>query len=884
MSAARARNVRTDCGALALLLAMVAGPAAAATKTYEPCPDASYVLSSGAVFEEDATSDTITVEDGTVSLGDSCPGSAAAKLRIKAGRTKTVIRAAWDACAGKIGKVRLKLAIDRPTCERVTGKIGYRDPSGVTARVPVAATADVGDSIRIGAFNVQFLPSTVFQKPLDHADKIAKRIVESGYDFIVLSEVFDDEAGERFRELLGNPVSGRPAHYPHHISELDGDTVLAEQSGLAIFSKFPFINVLSAGCDGSSCDGDCIGSACGNVVFLTYHECDDTAWPWDIGDCDADKGMAYARLRNPVTGTVYSVLWTHTQASYPGADTPSDEQAHVETRKQQLGLAGYLLNNHRPADGGGDQVFLMGDLNIDGNLAQPNLGNTGDAPNRYEFDYHFTQTNDFFQGYFLDPWQLENSPSGTDPGLTNMTHYEGNAGARLDYIARHAPNSPQLALPGGNDLCFQHMTVAYNLFWSDDPARYRPKGMGLGGEFSLSDHFGVNADINRWAPQCRPADAAVIAPAPGVPTTFSGEIQHPGGMQWWRVDSPGSHSIAILDSANQVVTDDFIVTMYRASDLSTPINPYRHETSTVTLNQEQITASRHEILQPPYYLRVSHRYRTQTGPYRLLVLRHDCASLEQSCALRPALFKDHVLPNVFQGRDEAWFDLETDALPAGVAPQGLQFLVDRVHPDAAGLYTLRLYDTDGLTQLGETSAATDEGSGLLTLRLARSEDRRRKMFLTVTRASRANYAAGTETDFSIGWTSNLSILFANSLGVTLQAVTENDDISADDEIRFSYVRKDGVVSGSHTIVDEDFEAGEVANVAPLLQVPNYFYDEVQVRFLEDDDTSGSDILDFTIDALLPTDTQPLLDTHQQRSFDTGGDYVLRYSVGHYLPD
>ena len=657
----------------ALLLALGLGVAtlpATARERPVPCPDTTYTIASGPIFPDDPTSDRIHVVGESITIGASCSVLEARKATVRASRRSTRLRGVWDGCAGTAAeKVKLALDVDQATCERVVGRVVFkffdvRLGKTVKIKIPVLALPNTEDSIRIGTFNTQFLPSTVYEKDPDDAMRMAERIKASGYDFIVLNEVFDDEAGQSFTDhLAGN--------YPHYIQELDGDTVLAEQSGLAIYSRFPMLTMLNPGCDGTSCGGDCIGSVCDRVAFWVYHVCDDTAWPWDIADCDSDKGMALVRIRNPHTSRVYNVFFTHTQASYFGPDSQEDVEEHFETRREQLRYAVDLLNDHLTQQQYTSQdIFLMGDLNVDGNLNNPVLP-LGIAKNKYEWRVHFGIASDHFQGFYIDPWEKEQSPLGVDAGITNHTEYAqaGGGGARLDYIARHAPNSPSLAVPGERDLCFQHMTLAYNLFWADKPGDYEPKGLGEGGLYSLSDHFGLNADVNRWAPQCRPVEAAVLMPPPGSRQLANGRIAWHGGMQWWKVEEPGTYSIALVDATTLQGTTDYVKTVYQEKDLSTPVGPYKHETTEVQILgvHEPIVADKYEILQPPFYVRVQHRYRTAKGDYRLLVLRHDCTTKEQACLLRPGTTKAHAMPPISLGTlDEAWFELDTEKIPGNL--------------------------------------------------------------------------------------------------------------------------------------------------------------------------------------------------------------------------
>ena len=842
------------------------------------CPDARYVIATGPLVREDRSSDVLTVRGEEVTLGQGCEEGASSLTRTERG---ILLEAEWAGCVEGL-RVNIEAIVDAATCESIDGVVSVQEAGKAEwLRFPLLALADTGESVRFGAFNTQYLPSTVFNKdPGDErvaAKKMSERIKKSGYDFIMLSEVFDDEAGEEFTKQLSNN-----GPYHHYVQEIDGDTVFAEQSGLAFYSKWPFVAPVDPGCDGTSCGGDCIGSGCGDLVFWTYHECDDTAWPWDVADCDADKGLALLRVENPFSGRIYNSLFTHTQASYPADDDESDEGEHFNTRRAQLGLSGYIINNHLPSGAERQDVFLMGDLNVDGNLNNPNPGHYWPTPSRFEFDYHFTSSNDYFQGYFIDPWQFETSPSGADPGLTNRIHY-GTSGARLDYVARRAPFSPKQTLPGPRELCFQHMTLAYNLFWSDSAADYEPKGLGDGGKESLSDHYGVNVDANLWAPQCRPVEAKQISLSPGQPVVEHGQVTYPGSMQWWRIQEDGTYTVALVGLDTHV--DEYDLKLYAESDLSTPVPQYENETNTIDLGRLEIVGQKFKVLEAPFYIRVKHDYRTYTGDYALVVLRHDCGSKEQSCALRPGEeMYLHQLPQGGQAASpEAWFDLETDGLPPGVDPQELQFTLHGLDNQNDGLYTLSLLEDDGVSVVDSDASGFVGEGGVMVHELARAETAERKFFLTVERNHSGPYVPLTETAFLIGWTTNLSILYPGTSGLVVQSVEENDSTSGDDEVVLAYVRVDGHHTQHNHMIDDDWDAGEDHSIAHIIGWPIYFYGDVTIRLIEEDDTSGNDWLDFVVEALPLDQALRLVDEQLYEPFDTGGLYLLRHSVSHFLP-
>lgn len=153
-----------------------------------------------------------------------------------------------------------------------------------------------GESLRIGTFNTQFLPeefadSGCCEEIPDRAAKIAERMLASQYDIIALNEVFTDEPKETLVALL-------QARYPHYIQQVDDDDWAHQDSGLMLFSRFPFeplprdtyaaLHVIARNGPGMDWNG---------VAYIEY--ANSSIGGCEGFDCWADKGVAFVRVRNP---------------------------------------------------------------------------------------------------------------------------------------------------------------------------------------------------------------------------------------------------------------------------------------------------------------------------------------------------------------------------------------------------------------------------------------------------------------------------------------------------------------------------------------------------------------------------------------------------------
>ncbi|MCA9772951.1 MAG: hypothetical protein KC466_11130, partial [Myxococcales bacterium] len=91
-----------------------------------------------------------------------------------------------------------------------------------------------GDTLVVGTFNAQFLPTLLSPKAdsdddIKRSAQIAKRIIASGYDIIILNEIFDEDARDVFMRDLSFA-------YPYVVYYVAGPVLDLDDSGLMLFS------------------------------------------------------------------------------------------------------------------------------------------------------------------------------------------------------------------------------------------------------------------------------------------------------------------------------------------------------------------------------------------------------------------------------------------------------------------------------------------------------------------------------------------------------------------------------------------------------------------------------------------------------------------------
>ena len=173
------------------------------------------------------------------------------------------------------------------------------------------------DTLNVLAYNIYMRPTSLFK----NGQMIRARLLPSelrGYDAIIFSEAFDDEA----RSSL---LRGLQAEYPYATRILGTDRGTEQDGGVIIVSKYPI----------EAEDQRLFGSVCAG------------------SDCLADKGVLYAKINKQ--GRRYHLFGSHTQAH------PSSENASI--RRQQFRIIKTFIDSKQiPVH---EAVIIGGDLNVD---------------------------------------------------------------------------------------------------------------------------------------------------------------------------------------------------------------------------------------------------------------------------------------------------------------------------------------------------------------------------------------------------------------------------------------------------------------------------------------------------------------------------------------
>ena len=808
--------------------------------------------------ETTAPNNSIVIDRSRISIPNICP---MVPVILQPMTDGTKVAARWDSCEGVSGQVDFEGVVDT-TGGTMEGVVTY-EVNEVEISDVIVATVASGESLRMGTYNVQFLPSIAFTKPMSDAVHIADRIKASGYDIIALNEVFVTNAGLTF-------VAQLEATYPYYISLLEGPEIINlpdSGSGLMIFSRFPFedLSQLAYQVPAALCEG----SDCTKAAFVEYE-------PLCEGmDCLSDKGAGLVRIRNPMTDRIYNVAFSHMQAADTSEDSLADAQQHVATRQAQFELVKEMIvGTLTPAQLTSEEIFYIGDLNVDGDLQDSDLGvNNVDKQNLYEWIHRFGPSGDFslLLDHLVDTWAFETSPD--DRGITNTKHWGAgeNAGARLDTILRNS----------NSRLCAQHMTLAHNLRWSDDGV-YIEGGMGLAGKQELSDHIGVNIDLNLNAARCKPTIAEEMDLVPGILTPTAGEIEFPGSVQWFRFEQPGTYSFAV----EGVSGVDFRV--YQSTDLSTPVPQYKDETTNLAdAFGKPKTLKEFKLPDAPFYIKVFHPDRTKVGNFILQSVQHDCASEELACAVSAGEQLNQTINNMpLNSDDTAWFELTTEDTGT-LGAQDIRLEVDNITPGAENYFSLEVREGDGTTTIASvpTAQLDVDASGNYMLSVEADTPDAKKMFMLVKRtvATAPPYPLEA-TKFRVGWTTNLNFLFGNQMGVqdahtmNLHAFATTDSIFGGDDDVYMQISIDGNAPLPEVYVGQ-FSTDSHKSMEEILGVVRFFK-SVTIFLREDDDTfEGEDEhFKFHIEALGPH--VPGLVKGEMEHASDGGRYKIFYNVAH----
>jgi endonuclease/exonuclease/phosphatase family metal-dependent hydrolase len=383
-------------------------------------------------------------------------------------------------------------------------------------------------TLRVGTFNARFLPH--LPSNARRAAVLADRIQDGAYDLIVLTEVFSGRARRVLAERLA-PM------YRWNVRYIGSRRIVREDSGLMLLSRLPFEPLpaspqfgharIRASARGSSPDRS-------HVWFVEYGDCSSS-------DCLAGKGAGYVRVR--YGGRPLNVFFTHMQAAYDH-HSPQKQARTRQVRSSQLGqLADLVRRALGTSRAGTEHTLILGDLNVDG-VRTPAAGAAPETKGS-EWTDMLSLLGAVFPRGLTDVWD-RHAPFG-DPGNT-FPAWDPNA--RRDYVLSSTAD-PDLPL------------VVHHVALDRDLAKPYDGGA------HASDHLGVRVDLNLHQPGCHPLDAhRVQYPHDGA--VLHGTIDHPGGLQWYRIDHRGGVEIELgFPGANPGTA----LEVYQAGDISRPLMP-----------------------------------------------------------------------------------------------------------------------------------------------------------------------------------------------------------------------------------------------------------------------------------------------------------------------
>jgi hypothetical protein len=507
------------------------------------------------------------------------------------------------------------------------------------------------------------------------------------------------------------------------------------------------------------------------------------------------------------------------------------------------------------------------------------LGSEKRGQNREEWDFYFNTkgtpvSSHPFRGLGLqDTWAFAMTPdecvptSGaaapscpvtkpTDPFLLGLngpadfdrafTTFNQSSEQRLDYIAMNSqpPGSTQ------HDFCAQHVTLAWNLFADGDSAvSYEggitptTPGLLLGGQQSISDHIGVNAEINLAAQFCNPTNALAAPPIVNTVRRPTGDIPlrlpYRGAVHWIRVDQPGTYSFNVNPELQILPTVPFrgvtfdnglAYRVYEKTDLSRPMVPLKGEVREVPPEEFCVTDnSEHTVCHEvpgfkdarfhspvaPFYVKVFHPSGTFPadwhGDYRFLYRRSQCNSEAEACALAPfeGMAPDPANsgppnpPRAFALGDAGphWYFMHVDA-PDGAQGQQATIQVTELattpEPSFGRVEIVRAEDPAGPAVLELTAATTDAAgrwlwqiidTGDLLDLAGNSDGKSQKYFIRIHRRPGSTNA---RVEYWVSWQTPLTWLFGPNLGGEANQVRCKDttDAFTDDEVYMQVVVDD----------------------------------------------------------------------------------------------
>ncbi|MEI9889110.1 MAG: hypothetical protein WDN08_21915 [Rhizomicrobium sp.] len=655
-------------------------------------------------------------------------------------------------------------------------------------------------------------------------------------DVIALNEVWDEDAKAILIKRLSKV-------YPVYVAKIDASLlpvrleqlenlfhlqIAGEDSGLMLFAKadYKVLPLPNATFKWGNSLGEFLDATTKEVAFTLFDSCGGS-------DCGAGKGAALIRLQNRMGGPIFDIVFTHTQADYP--DDP-----HIGVRGAQFGQIRKLIETTLAPFGSriaeGETVLVLGDQNVP--LLNPK------PPS--EFTALFDRPGSFFTNPMNETWLRTNSRE--DRYMTNSLDFE-----RYDYILESVPGAGMSPFKAP---CVQHLTV---------PVVFQNLE---------SDHYLLHADINADGPLCNPMRAFVVSPKPGEavvpPTPMS--LATPGAMQWFLVRTGGVGTYDVtLDVANPA---NMRMDIYQPTDLTTPVAHYNTNPIVKTKPNAvaRIGTSTTEIYSMPgdFFIRISGVMRTDAGPYKLTVLRRNCASKAEACILQPGykpqiaqLSQANPPPNM-SPQNEAWFRFDVAGTADDGTAQSVTLTADRADAPRVAARLDSYADP-----LGASLGASDAGA--VTTFAGKAGDKAQG-FLVIAQSQ----GAAAPTAVSASFDTNLRLFeMAN-----LTCIDEtNPEIGSDDI--YTEFDVDGQIKRAPKSGDVEFDCDDATD--PHAWPPQFggptisFSDHLKIRVEEGDATSNDDRSAWFPPVSLAPGQPELMGQNLQWSFD-GGKYQLDYNL------
>jgi endonuclease/exonuclease/phosphatase family metal-dependent hydrolase len=768
-------------------------------------------------------------------------------------RVKVLRRGIPDMMRKKIGKfirflpiiLILFLAACQPKPENVSLRIATYNTHLISPLMRCAGELEVEEvedlldprlPVKPPAF-LECLASVASIAP-DEAKGIAQKILTADYDVIALNEVFDNDA----KDTLVDNLRGT---YPHYVSNILFGSAL-EDSGLMIFSKFPFLPLPN-----TTYQSDVEGTT-KDVAFELFED-------FKGFDRHADKGAALVRVQvdsGGQPGRIYTIIFTHFQA----------DSGNEGIRAKQF-IATAQMANITLVNPDGENMFLMGDLNIFGEGAQWDFNTAIALAGQAEWQDFAKLINDPNKNgmnvSMVDGWASFIPIDDKGISFPSSEH-------RYDYILANDNFARDIG-------CLQHMTV---------------RNMGP------SDHLAVSADINVRNKLCNPNVAwrnpPLDTPLNRLPGTTDDitQIANPGAMQWFFVDLSQSTTVSIaVDKLFDPGTGQGIdIELYTPNDFSTPIPWYLEEYGVTSIPDMPDAKYKKYITPDQFYIRVFSPNRFWTGNYTIGIHEHDCSSIEDACILSANNPLD--LPNLFTANqivgveDKAWFQIDITEQADSGAAQPLTFFVDGLSDSNA--FDMNFFDKQSPAN---TISIPNQSFSSTQSRLEVQGETAVNLH-TYLVLQRTDPAAGSP--ITVGWQTPLTRMHGDDLnmpGSQVMRLVCKDETNGtlgneygEDEIR---LRVNVDSTGWKQIFGADYECNNenmIKNVSGVFR----FLDNIQVQIIEVDDSSPDDhsksvpVDALVVDFFAPGSFPRVLPLTIEYEFE-GGEYAFYFNLSHPFP-